>query len=85
MLKNTSCGLGGSNGTMKIQSQMAKNVKLLKVNHRISFSIDVLKREMREKGPSGKGEKNGMSAGSRKSVRKGEWLGRRNGIEESMI
>lgn len=62
---------------MKIQSQMAKNVKLLKVNHRIFFSIDVLKREMREKGPSRKGEKNGtMSAGSRKSVRKGEWLGK---------
>lgn len=41
---------------------------------------------MREKGPSGKGEKNGMSGGlKRKSVRKGEWLGRRNGIEESMI
>jgi len=28
---------------------MAKNVKLLKVNHRIFFSIDVLKREMRER------------------------------------
>lgn len=60
---------------MKIQSQTAKNVKLLKVNHRMSFSTDILKREMREKGPSGKGEKNGMmSAGSRKSVRKVEWL-----------
>ena len=77
MLKNISCGLGGSNGTMKIHSQTAKNVKLLKVNHRMSFSIDVLKREMREKGPSGKREKNEMmSAGSRKSVRKGEWLGK---------
>lgn len=42
MLTSTSTGLGRSNGMLKIWSQMANNVvKLLKVSHRMAFSIDV--------------------------------------------